>query len=710
MLGNIRRIWDDYTGAGVSAVVYDDGLQTGHGDLAGNYDASMHFKYNGKTFLPTPPTKDDGHGTSCAGLLGAVSGNGVGGVGVAYDVTLTGLNYLNDLMKSYDWDTQTTSAKYTAVMHWAAKFDIMSNSWGTTPGYAPEQSLTVPGSGGATDAGHFAWVSVHGRDGLGTVVVKAAGNETLNACGDGANVSRHSITVAATEKSGFAADYSNFGSCLLVTAPAGAVTTDLKGAGGYNKSAGSGDGDGVSDLNYTSTFNGTSAATPIVSGVVALMLDANPNLGWRDVQNILALSARHTGTAIGEGTSDTEVEGWQLMGGTQWNGGGTMFSQSYGYGMVNAYAAVRMAEAWSRMNGAADTSANERHITKNMVESSVDIADSDLDPITDEALVQFNITSDMEIDTVYITVDVSHTWAKDLEIYLVSPDGVYMTLFYQEGDGEGIEAGNPWVFAAEGFRGQSTKGTWSLAFDDATVGDTGTVWDAKLEFFGSAASVNDVYHFTDDFQMLKALQDSRGVIKDSNGGTDWLDFAAVSKTVSLSMAAGGAIKLNGTKVAKIADGADVFERLQSGDGNDALTGNGLANVIYGGRGHDKISGASGADLLHGEKGNDSLSGNRGTDKLYGEAGNDTLRGGENADQFIFARALGKDRVADWQGNTDTLVFDDAIWGGGKSVAQVLSSFADVVAGSVVFTFKGGNTVTIAGLTSISSLADDLTII
>ena len=126
---------------------------------------------------------------------------------------------------------------------------------------------------------------------------RSAGNENLDANGDSLSASRFTITVAAATRDGFASYYSNYGASILVTAPGGGVpgdivTIDRQGSDGYNKSAGE-------DGNYTNTFNGTSAATPIVSGVVALMLDANADLGWRDVQNILAASAVHTGSEIG---------------------------------------------------------------------------------------------------------------------------------------------------------------------------------------------------------------------------------------------------------------------------------------------------------------------------------------------------------------------------------------------------------------------------
>lgn len=704
MLGNIRRIWDDYTGAGVTAVVYDDGFQTNHADLAGNYDASLHFRYDGQTYSPTPETSLDSHGTACAGLLGAVAGNGRGGVGVAWGVTMTGLNYLNDLQEAYDWDSQTTSAKYTAVMHWAAKFDIMSNSWGIDPNYAAELNLNIPGNASAVDAGHFAWLSANGRGGLGTIVVKAAGNETLNANGDGVNASRHTITVAATEDTGFVADYSNFGACILVTAPAASVTTDLMGTGGDNTAASTQGGD------YRNDFNGTSAATPVVSGVVALMLDANANLGWRDVQTILAMSASQTGSAIGAALQGFETNVWQVMGGRQWNGGGATFHESYGHGMVDAYAAVRMAEAWGRMYGPARTSANERHVSVSMVAAQVAIDDAvDVDTPS-ETVIGFTISADIEIDTIYVTLDIQHDYAEDLSAYLLGPDGEYISLFFREGGADGLVSGLNWTFAAEAYRGMSSKGSWQVVLYDSALGDTGTVYDAKLDFYGSTNSANDVYHFTDEFRAMVALETGRGVINDSNGGTDWLNFAAVTRTLAINMASGGAIKFNGVQVARLANVGDRFERLQAGDGSDVITGNSLANVVYGGRGNDRIAGAGHNDLLHGERGADTLNGGTGADRLYGEQGNDVLTGGAGSDSFVFARASGRDRISDWQNNGDTLIFDDAIWGGGKTIGQVLSSYADVVSGAVVIAFGATHAVTLTGLTSIQSLADDITIV
>ncbi|MDO9524236.1 MAG: S8 family serine peptidase [Gemmobacter sp.] len=97
LIGNISRIWDEYTGQGVSVVVYDDGVECTHADLAGNYDASQHFRNDGVTYDAMPIDADDSHGTACAGLIGSVGNNSQGGAGVAWDATLTGVNWLNDI-------------------------------------------------------------------------------------------------------------------------------------------------------------------------------------------------------------------------------------------------------------------------------------------------------------------------------------------------------------------------------------------------------------------------------------------------------------------------------------------------------------------------------------------------------------------------------------------------------------------------------------
>ena len=156
-----------------------------------------------------------------------------------------------------------------------------------------------------------------------------AGSATLD--GDNTNYhnltnSRFTITVAASTQDGHIASFSTPGASILVTAPGESILTTTPD---------NGDGNRTNDFIFV---NGTSFAAPIVSGIVAMMLEANPDLGYRDVQDILAISARQI---------DAASASWSANGAANWNGGGHMVSHDFGFGLVDAHAAVRLAETWN---------------------------------------------------------------------------------------------------------------------------------------------------------------------------------------------------------------------------------------------------------------------------------------------------------------------------------------------------------------------------
>lgn len=148
----------------------------------------------------TDPTSQS-HGTSVAGLIGAVQNNGEGGTGVAPGVTLTGVNLIDDIQYLGE-DLMLEAIRY------AENFDIMSNSWGQHPQYEAQQSLADPTSEIYRWNEAYAYLAANGRDGLGTIIVQAAGNGDplfgfgVNANGDGINGSRYSATIAATDQYG----------------------------------------------------------------------------------------------------------------------------------------------------------------------------------------------------------------------------------------------------------------------------------------------------------------------------------------------------------------------------------------------------------------------------------------------------------------------------------------------------------------------------
>ena len=719
LLGNIQKIWNEFDGTGVHVGVYDDGLQYTHPDLNNNYDASLEFQYNGVTYRPTPLTADDAHGTACAGLIAGEAGNGIGGVGVAFGAMLTGVNYLGDIQFQ-------SAAIYDAAMLWGANFDIVSNSWGMDVNFDASQDLTQLSSFASMDVALWDVIASTGRGGLGTIIVKAAGNETVNVNGDGWNSSRLTITVAATDLNGDVADYSNYGAAVLVAGPAAAVTTDLVGQDGYNVSGGA-DGDTLADTNYQSQFNGTSAATPVVAGVVALMLDANANLGWRDVQNLLALSASHTGSSLSQ-VSGTGFEfgGWLQLGGNTWNAGGQIYHESYGYGMVNAYGAVRLAEAWATIKPVAFTSANE--LTEHVSYSGPSVNIPDATASTHgKATIHLIETTAITIESIAITVTATHGWAGDLAMWLVTPDGEKVQILAPN-DLTGAISNTPWTFTVDGLRGYSSAGDWKLLVEDTDALLSGSIQDVEMDFFGSARNTNSVFTFTNDFLMLRGADATRSLTDDLDGGSaDWVNFAAVEGSARISLAASGAMRVNNVLWSTLASGSAEIENAMMGDGHDYVLGNALANRLYGMRGNDSMLGADGIDRLTGGTGNDSLDGGTGNDILNGGTGNDILKGGvgnddltgssgndqyfgdAGNDNFIFAKSSGTDRVSAFADNIDTLMFDDAIWGGGKTVAQVISTFAHVVGGTVVFDFGGINKITIVGINNLTLLQNDLTL-
>ena len=237
-LGNIEKIWDEYSGAGIAVGVYDSGIELDHPDLAANYDPSLHVIIDGGTLSGEPHnTSDAAHGTGVAGILAAAANNGLLGVGVAWGSSITSINILDPASPIYLNSIDVTD--FLSAIGQMTNFDVVNNSWNAIdPQYFSNNNL-FSGFYFDIDA-QFALVSENGRAGLGTILVQGVANNNVDAQYSGLNVSRHTITVAAIQEDGspwqFASNVgSNYGACVLVTAPGKSIyTTDLTGADGGN--------------------------------------------------------------------------------------------------------------------------------------------------------------------------------------------------------------------------------------------------------------------------------------------------------------------------------------------------------------------------------------------------------------------------------------------------------------------------------------------
>lgn len=141
---------------------------------------------------------------------------------------------------------------------------------------------------------------------------------------------------------------------------------------------------------------------------------------------------------------------------------------------------------------------------------------------------------------------------------------------------------------------------------------------------------------------------------------------------------------------------------------------GLYDDTYLGSGRGQVSGfiagGSGDDELTGGRLHDDLRGGDGADRLEGGAGRDVLTGGRDRDTLVFGPDFGRDVITDFRDDVDTLELSEAIWGGGKSVEQVLQDYGRVIGTGVVLDFGDGNRITLEGFGDIHALADDIILI
>lgn len=594
----IERVWADVTGAGVAVALWDSGIASTHWDLQANVRLDRRVVVAGLLNDGEALGAADRHGTAVAGLIAAAS-NGRGGVGVAFGAGITAVRVFGGAD-----DVNTAFARYLISLESLPAFSVSNHSYASRPDYrpAPQEAL-------------FEQAARLGRQGLGSLQVKAAGNDNIDSNGDRLNASRFTINVAATNANGSITSYSSYGAQLLVAAPAAAVTTDRLGLGiGY---------DGLENGDYTNRFSGTSAATPVTTGVIALMLEANPGLGWRDVQSILALSAMGLpGTYSGAATA---YEGfrWRWNGADHWNGGGLHFSEDYGFGIVQAYPAVRMAEAWRWLQPQAATSANELAVSTTLTLAR---------PIADlsSSSIRFDVSEAIDVEHIDLQLDLRHGKFTDLRLRLISPAGTALSLY--DGSGGTTAAGLAATglsprFGAAGFRGESSVGTWTLDVQDAVAGADGWLDGLTFSAQGAAIGVDDVYHYTEEVRTVLASPTLAGrrLLTDLDGGNDWIEGASLSESMLLDLRPGAMSMLATTPFLELA-ATGMIENGITGDAADRLYGNSGDNRLIGGRGDDVLDGGDGIDtaVFRGAQGLFSVQTVAGVTQVSGPDGVDRL--------------------------------------------------------------------------------------
>ena len=361
-------------GDGAIVAVLDDGLEIKHQDLSANVISGsynyVYAEYNdvGNTIPegmaeddPTPFKSSDAHGTNVAGIIAAASANDAGISGIAPKAKLIGFNVMSSLLQTV-WQNGSRYDAYRKILN-RGDVDVINESFGSYDGgfYADDTMSSY----------HKALYDA------GTVRVSSSGNyfapdEELNAIATSEAIEYQEcyrlgtncvwtqngpgdylpwvVKAAAVGADGVHTSYSSAGSNVLVAGFGGEVTgpllysTDLSGCSkGYNQESSSED----KECRYYPSFVGTSAAAPTVTGLVALLKGKYSALSASQVRWILAKSARNDDVlpqmsydpvSSGDITVD---EGWVE------NGAGLRFSRRYGFGVIDASAALSAAEGCS---------------------------------------------------------------------------------------------------------------------------------------------------------------------------------------------------------------------------------------------------------------------------------------------------------------------------------------------------------------------------
>ncbi|CAF1234863.1 unnamed protein product [Adineta steineri] len=290
-----------YTGKGIKVTILDDGLEWNNSDIMANYDPKASYDLNDNDEDPSPRydlTNENKHGTRCAGEIAMIANNSICGVGIAYNAKIGGIRMLDGHV------TDRIEAEAISFNH--KYIDIYSASWGPN-----DDGRTVEGPGTLAAAAFIKGIT-EGRNGKGVIYVWASGNggrRQDNCNCDGYTGSIYTISISSASEHQQSPWYAE-------RCPSTMATTYSSGAYQDQKVT-------TTDLydSCTDDHTGTSASAPLAAGIFALVLEANPQLTWRDMQHLIAWTSEYAPLANNHGwtTNGAGIKVTILDDGLEWN-------------------------------------------------------------------------------------------------------------------------------------------------------------------------------------------------------------------------------------------------------------------------------------------------------------------------------------------------------------------------------------------------------
>ena len=496
-------------GTGVVVSVVDEGLEIAHEDLAPNIIAGRSWDFTDNDNDPTNSDLYGDHGTSVAGIIAADGFNKIGGRGVAPDVGLIGSNFLK-----YQCSTcEGLSLGYGDHEGYSKNLNDIVDIFNMSYGSYYEGSY---GYGGIRPSSFDQEVMSFGtsslRDSKGALYIKSSGNSWRYdgsycgpsqssgdnmPCGNAITDDRHSmpyaIVVGALNANDLRSSYSTPGAALWVAGYGGEygssdpaiMTTDQSSCDqGYSRfGASTNDFQGGSNAenlncNYSSTFNGTSSAAPTVAGVIALMLEANSNLTWRDVKHIIA------GTSFQVDSLNQK----QLSGVTQYswvtNAANYKHHPWYGFGRIDALAAINQSKTY--IAGTLGTFVDTTNVYVKDVDDTSLVFDITSNIQNEYTFTQSALGESDFIEFITLSLELDHSVVNDIGVSLTSPSGTTISIITPYSAATLNPNNNSFDIGISGFYGEPMNGDWILTitdYSDDSVG--GTLKSFTVKTFGN---------------------------------------------------------------------------------------------------------------------------------------------------------------------------------------------------------------------------------
>ncbi|CAH2229642.1 neuroendocrine convertase 1-like [Pararge aegeria] len=432
-----------YNGRGVRVSILDDGVEHNHTDLRENYDAEISWDCNDADSDPYPrydKENSNSHGTRCAGEIAMTANNRKCGVGVAWGAKVGGVRMLDGRI--------TDRIEGEAIGYAWDKVDIYSASWGPN-----DDGKTVEGPGRLAIEAFQRGVE-KGRGGKGTIYVWANGNggsHDDNCNCDGYSSSIYTISIGSASQQGLFPWYGEICPSTLATAYSSGAYKDQKIA--------------TTDTNDSCTLGhtGTSAAAPLAAGIIALALQANHNLTWRDVQHLIVWTSEYAPLA--------ENPGWQK------NGAGLRFDIRFGFGLLNAGALVTAALNWTTVPDRQTCRIDAPSAKKRESMSSAETVDIAIDVF--DCPVNY-------IEHVELVTNIKYTRRGALEIYLVSSQGTKVQILSARSRDNSAAGLVNWPLTSVATWGEDPFGLWHVIFQDTTYeSNTGEIGPITLVIHGT---------------------------------------------------------------------------------------------------------------------------------------------------------------------------------------------------------------------------------